>query len=110
MRIIYSSIFVCVEFKRRVVLCFFDFHFVVLRVAVAPLLTDNLHTPRHKPPPYFQGKPHHRAGGNGGGDEKYNDGKGRDVYHFAFTPCNYYGIWLAFHCWVSKLSWLALVL
>ncbi len=85
MRIIYGSIFVCVEFKRRVVLCVFDFHFVILRVAVAPLLINNLHAQRHKPPPYLQNKPHHRVDGNGGNNLKYNDGKGRDWYHFAFT-------------------------
>lgn len=85
MRIIYGSIFVCVEFKRRVVLCVFDFHFVILRVAVAPLLINNLHAPRHKPPPRLHHQPHYRVGGAGGDDLKYNDGKGRNVYHFAYT-------------------------
>lgn len=85
MRIIYGSIFVCVEFKRRVVLCVFDFHFVILRVAVAPLLINNLHAPRHKPPPYLQNKPHHRVDGAGGDDEQQGDDERRDVYHFAFT-------------------------
>ena len=42
-------------------------------------------TKRHKPPPRLQRQPHHRVCGAGGDDLKYNDGKGRDVYHFAYT-------------------------
>ena len=44
-----------------------------------------LHTKRHKPPPRLQRQPRDRVGGAGGDDLKYNDGKGRDVYHFAYT-------------------------